>query len=149
MCCGEIFPVTKNPDVKCFTLTASRLSARWYPTACSCFFYLCTSGSPSLPLLGTATLHRSPDHMSNMLILTQILGTGEIDFALIKWTLAVTQYWSDVIWVVAVITFFGERGLFFRGNDELLGWQHTGNYLGILELISQFDPFLEEQNSNL
>lgn len=32
----------------------------------------------------------------------------------------------------------------FRGNDELLESPHNINYLGILELISQFDPFLAE-----
>lgn len=32
----------------------------------------------------------------------------------------------------------------FRGNEQLLGSPHNGNYLGILELISQFDPFLAE-----
>ena len=35
-----------------------------------------------------------------------------------------------------------ERGLSFRGHDELLGSVHNGNYLGTLELLAQFDPFI-------
>ena len=46
---------------------------------------------------------------------------------------------------MAVINFLGERGLAFRGNDELFGSPYNANYLGILELISQFDPFLAER----
>lgn len=46
--------------------------------------------------------------------------------------------------VVAVIKFLSERGLPFRGNDELLRSAHNGNYLGILELLAQFDPFLKD-----
>ena len=85
-------------------------------------------------------------HMSNMLTLMQRMsGTGAINSALRKQTSDAREYWRDVLQcVVAVIKFLGEKGLVFRGNDELLGSPHNGNYLGILELISQFDPFLAE-----
>ena len=45
---------------------------------------------------------------------------------------------------VAVIKFLSARGLPFRGDDEIIGSVHNGNYLGTLELLSQFDPFLKE-----
>ncbi|GLV38526.1 hypothetical protein CBL_05118 [Carabus blaptoides fortunei] len=35
------------------------------------------------------------------------------------------------------------RGLAFRGAIETIGSKQTGNYLGILELLAQFDQFLE------
>ena len=55
------------------------------------------------------------------------------------------KYWRNVLQrVVQVITFLSERGLAFRGDNEILGSQHNGNYLGILELISNFDPFLSD-----
>lgn len=55
------------------------------------------------------------------------------------------RYWREVLRrVVAVIQFLAERGLPFRGDDEILGSPHNGKFLGILELISQFDPFLSE-----
>lgn len=43
-----------------------------------------------------------------------------------------------------VITFLSERGLAFRRDNETLGSVHNGNYLGILELLGKFDPFLDE-----
>jgi len=56
-----------------------------------------------------------------------------------------TTYWIDVLKrVVAVVKFLCERSLSFRGDNEVFGVPNNGNYLGILELISQFDPFLKE-----
>ena len=55
------------------------------------------------------------------------------------------QYWRDVLKrVVATVQFLAERGLAFRGNDEQFGSQYNGNFLGIIELISMFDPFLSD-----
>ena len=34
----------------------------------------------------------------------------------------------------------------FRGENENIGWQHNGNYLGVLELIAQYESF---QSSHL
>lgn len=54
-------------------------------------------------------------------------------------------YWTDVLRrVVAVILFLGKNGLAFRGDNEIIGEKNNGNYLGSLELIAQFDPFLQE-----
>ena len=53
------------------------------------------------------------------------------------------KYWVDVVRrVVAVVTFLAERGLPFRGHDEHIGSRHNGNFLGVMELIAEFDPFL-------
>ena len=53
------------------------------------------------------------------------------------------SYWRVVLErVVEVIKFLAERGLPFRGQDEIIGSKSNGNYLGVLELISKFDPFL-------
>jgi hypothetical protein len=55
------------------------------------------------------------------------------------------KYWRDVLQrVVAVIKFLSTRGLPFRGDNERLGSVHNGNYLGTLELLSQFDPFFAD-----
>ncbi|XP_047132636.1 zinc finger MYM-type protein 1-like [Hydra vulgaris] len=50
--------------------------------------------------------------------------------------------------VVSVIKLFAERGLAFRGHTEILGSSSNGNFLGILELIAQFDPFLSSHIDN-
>ena len=53
------------------------------------------------------------------------------------------KYWVEVVRrVVAVVTFLAERGLPFRGHDEHIGSRHNGNFLGVMELIAEFDPFL-------
>ena len=54
-------------------------------------------------------------------------------------------YWHSVLTrCVAAIKFLSERGLAFKGDNQTLGSVHNGNYLGVLELISQFDPFMRE-----
>lgn len=55
------------------------------------------------------------------------------------------NYWRNVLKrVVAVVKTLAERGLPFRGSHEVFGSTDNGNFLGILELISQFDPFLAD-----
>ena len=52
-------------------------------------------------------------------------------------------YWQNILKrVVAVIKRLSSRGLPFRGDDERFGSLHNGNYMMVLELISEFDPFL-------
>ncbi len=55
----------------------------------------------------------------------------------------VCDYWEHVLRrVIAVICTLAERGLAFRGTEERFGSLWNGNFLGLLEFISQFDPFL-------
>ena len=46
--------------------------------------------------------------------------------------------------VVAVIKFLSERALSFRGHDEKWGSTRNGNFMGLMELIAEFDPFLKQ-----
>ncbi|MFP3031190.1 MAG: hypothetical protein ACEY3M_08690 [Wolbachia sp.] len=43
--------------------------------------------------------------------------------------------------VIAIICTLAECGLTFRGIEEKFGSLQNGNFLGLFELISQFDPF--------
>ena len=53
------------------------------------------------------------------------------------------KYWTEVLSrVLAVTTFLAERGLAFWGSEDIIGSKHNGNFLGIMGLIAQFDPFL-------
>lgn len=53
------------------------------------------------------------------------------------------EYWKLILKrIVAVIKFLGSRGLAFRGADQTCGSIRNGNFLGILDLLSQFDPLL-------
>uniref|UniRef100_A0A8C6MBU8 TTF-type domain-containing protein n=1 Tax=Nothobranchius furzeri TaxID=105023 RepID=A0A8C6MBU8_NOTFU len=54
-------------------------------------------------------------------------------------------YWLNILKrTVATIQFLSSRGLPVRGDNELIGSTHNGNFLGCLELISRFDPLLSE-----
>lgn len=58
------------------------------------------------------------------------------------------EYWRQVLYrIVSVIKFLGSRGLAFRGNDQKIGSKQNGNFLGILELISEYDPLLKRHLS--
>ena len=68
-----------------------------------------------------------------------------VDSAIAKQLANEQQYWIELLKrIVAVVTFLAERGHPFRGHTELFGKKDNGNYLGLLELLSQFDPFLAE-----
>ncbi|XP_065642652.1 uncharacterized protein LOC136074275 [Hydra vulgaris] len=51
---------------------------------------------------------------------------------------------TDIIRIVAVIRFLVGRGLAFRGHNEVIGSSNNENYLGMLELLTQFNPVLKE-----
>ena len=46
--------------------------------------------------------------------------------------------------IVSVVTFLVTRRLALRGSNEVFGSGHNGNYLGCLELLSEYDPFLAQ-----
>jgi hypothetical protein len=55
------------------------------------------------------------------------------------------QYWKEVLKrIIAVIKFLASRGLPLRWDNQTIGSVRNGNCLGIMELLSQFDPFFCE-----
>jgi hypothetical protein len=55
------------------------------------------------------------------------------------------QYWKEVLKrIIVVIKFLSSRELPLRGDNQPIGSVRNKNYLGIMELLSQFDPFLCE-----
>jgi hypothetical protein len=53
--------------------------------------------------------------------------------------------WRDILRrILDVILFLGERSLAFRGDSEKIGDPHNGNFLGLIELLSHYDPILKE-----
>ncbi|KAI0231410.1 hypothetical protein LSAT2_018226 [Lamellibrachia satsuma] len=72
-------------------------------------------------------------------------GALHVDSAVAKQLENEQQNWIELLKsIVAVVTFLAERGHPFRGHTELFGQKDNGNYLGLLDLLSQFDPFLAE-----
>ncbi|XP_046737114.1 zinc finger MYM-type protein 1-like [Diprion similis] len=70
---------------------------------------------------------------------------GRVDVDLLSQYKTEVDYWKSVLKrIVAVIKFLASRGLAFRGDNETFGSQNNGNYLGCMELLSEFDPFLAD-----
>lgn len=87
----------------------------------------------------------SQPHRKAVLLWLARTQARRIDHDLLQQCKEEESYWREVLKrVVEVIKFLSERGLSFRGSDETFGSPHNGNYLGLLELLSQFDPFLAE-----
>ena len=85
----------------------------------------------------------SEDHRDALLVYLTRKRGSTLDSKLEEQIKAERQYWRHVLErVIAVICTLAERGLAFRGEDETFGSPNNGNYLGLLELIAKFDPFL-------
>ena len=77
---------------------------------------------------------RSGTHLVCILYHRATIAT--VDTNLMKQIDGEKQYWREVLRRdVSVIKSLGEKGLTFREHDKLLGSAHSGNYLGILELL--------------
>nr|XP_054594250.1 uncharacterized protein LOC129161607 [Nothobranchius furzeri] len=89
----------------------------------------------------------SMDHRTAVLSLSSLGNkNARIDSTIVKQQESERAYWLNILKrIVATIQFLSSRGLPFRGDDELIGSPHNGNFLGCLELISRFDPLLSEQ----
>lgn len=76
---------------------------------------------------------------------TRIENDASIDRLLDEQITIETKKWNEILHrILDTILFLGERGLAFRGDSNLLGERNNGNFLGILELISHYDPILQE-----
>ena len=67
----------------------------------------------------------------------------QIDHGLVKQYENGVQYRKQVLCrIVSVVKFLCIRGRAFRGKNELIGSPSHGNYLGILDLLAEYDTFL-------
>ncbi|KAG8183371.1 hypothetical protein JTE90_008273 [Oedothorax gibbosus] len=70
---------------------------------------------------------------------------SRVDCTLVQEQESEFKYWRNVLRrVVEAIKFLCQHGLPIFGSDETVGSLSNGNFLGSLELISQFDPFMAE-----
>ena len=83
------------------------------------------------------------DHLRDYILLRQT--SGRIDTELQRIAEESQKYWKQVLsQVVETIILLCERGLPLRGSNEIIVSKSNGNFLGIMELIAKFDPFLAQ-----
>ena len=55
------------------------------------------------------------------------------------------NYWTTLLQhLIIIIMHLATRGLAFRGDDDCIGSPHNGLYLGTIELVANFSPFMKE-----
>ncbi|GFX70865.1 zinc finger MYM-type protein 1 [Trichonephila clavipes] len=55
-----------------------------------------------------------------------------------------TEHYHNILKrVIAIVKYLAIRGLAFRGTEEVF-CSHNGNFMGALELLAEFDPFIPE-----
>lgn len=93
---------------------------------------------------------KSKHHVKNVLAYrTRANQTNTLDAQFLKQEQIEMKYWREVlVKIVSVIKFLASRGLAFRGDDQIFGSHRNGNYLGILELLAEHDPFLANHIAN-
>jgi hypothetical protein len=122
------------------------------PTTGCVYCFVCTLFQPSTSALSSdgfsdwrnISVENSKVHRTALLTyLSRKRGGSTLNSKLAENIKAEQQYWRSVLErVIADICTLAERGLAFRGSNETFGSVDNGNYLGILELIGKFDPFL-------
>ena len=80
---------------------------------------------------------------ATMTLYRRAKASGDVNSLLIDQCQAEHVYAKAVLHrVIATFKFLAEKGLALRGIDEVIWSPSYGNFLGTLELLSQFDPFL-------
>ena len=88
-----------------------------------------------------STTHK--EHVSALCVVGR--KTERVDKSLVAQIENEQDYWRNVLRrVVSVVKFLASRGLPFRGRDEKIGSNHIRNFLGIIELLAQYDAFLAD-----
>ncbi|XP_046864353.1 uncharacterized protein LOC124458367 [Xenia sp. Carnegie-2017] len=106
--------------------------------------WLCYSPSKHVVLCFACKLMTDSIVLENKLLQRSDAGC-RIDSELVTQASDERNYWRAVLErVTETIRYLSERSLLFRGTDEIVGSPKNGNYLGTLELISMFDPFLAQ-----
>lgn len=87
---------------------------------------------------------KSKEHQDNItkyVIRAKVV--GKIDSDLQMQLESERNYWISILKrILSVVKFLSSRGLPFRGSCEKFGSSSNGNYLGLMELIAEYDPVL-------
>ena len=87
---------------------------------------------------------RSTDHRQALTTYTtRLYKSNTIDRSIADDMEKQKMYWREVLRrVVSTIKFLTSRGLALRGGNEIFGSSDNGNFLGCLEYLAEYDPFI-------
>uniref|UniRef100_A0A7N0TMK1 Zinc finger MYM-type protein 1-like n=1 Tax=Kalanchoe fedtschenkoi TaxID=63787 RepID=A0A7N0TMK1_KALFE len=55
------------------------------------------------------------------------------------------DHWKNVLLrIISIVKFLAKHSLAFRGTKERLHENNNGNFLGLIEMLAEFDPFIQE-----
>ncbi|XP_021991491.1 zinc finger MYM-type protein 1-like [Helianthus annuus] len=85
-------------------------------------------------------------HMHQWLEMRQRLDSNEtIDKEAYEHFKKEKDYWKEVIFrIIALVKFLAKHGLAFHGSNEKLYQKSNGNFLGLVEMLEEFDPIMKE-----
>ncbi|GJW95987.1 zinc finger MYM-type protein 1-like protein [Tanacetum coccineum] len=60
------------------------------------------------------------------------------------------DHWKNVILrIICIVIFLAKHNLAFCGSNEMLHQNNNGNFLGLIEMLEVFDPFIKEHVSTI
>ncbi|KAK9714746.1 hypothetical protein RND81_06G116800 [Saponaria officinalis] len=96
----------------------------------------------------------SVEHVKNMTIWYELhlrLGKKQaIHEVAQKYIRKEKEHWKNVLLrIMSVVKFLGKNNLAFRGTNEKLYENSNGNFLGLIEMLAEFDPIIQEHVSRI
>uniref|UniRef100_A0A1B6LXI0 DUF4371 domain-containing protein n=1 Tax=Graphocephala atropunctata TaxID=36148 RepID=A0A1B6LXI0_9HEMI len=89
--------------------------------------------------------HENSAYQKHSLTKLRCCVKGNVNVHLIEELEREIQYWREVLKrVVAAVKYLTVQGLALRGMNEHLGRFDSGNFLGLLQFLAEFDPFMAE-----
>ncbi|XP_074299078.1 uncharacterized protein LOC141630101 [Silene latifolia] len=96
----------------------------------------------------------SVEHVKNTTTLYELrlrLGkTKAIDELNQKQVYKEKEYWKNVmVRIISIVKFLEKHNLGFRGTNEKLYQNSNGNFLGLVEMLAEFDPIIQQHVSRI